>query len=171
MKASERREKILIELKNIDEPLSASVLAAKYNVSRQVIVGDVALLRASGEEIAATPRGYIAATAETDDKLMRIACIHSDSNMQKELNICVDFGCSVLDVIVEHPIYGELTGQLQLNSRYDVDQFMNLVKDTEAKALSELTSGVHLHTLRCPSKEAYLRVVDALKKEGILYNE
>lgn len=171
MKAPERRKKVFHELLKSAEPISASFLAAKFDVSRQVIVGDIALLRASGEEIAATPRGYVMIGNKANGSLKRIACSHTAEEMEKELNICVDNGCSVLDVIVEHPIYGELTGQLQLSSRYDVKQFVNSVIETEAKALSELTSGLHLHTIICPGPDAYQRVVDELKKEGILYEE
>ena len=169
MKAEERRNNILEALREADEPVSASVLAARFHVSRQIVVGDIALLRAGGAEISATPRGYVLSWQRESAFQRRIACMHGADLTEKELNICVDNGCQVLDVIVEHPLYGQLTGGLRISSRYDVQQFMKKSREEGARALSELTNGVHLHTLRCPRQEAYDRVIAELKKEGILF--
>ncbi len=169
MKAEERREKILEVLRNQNEPVSAAALARKYSVSRQIIVGDVAILRAAGTDIAATPRGYVLESGTPDGMIRRVACVHDFAGMEEELNLCVDYGCSVLDVIVEHPVYGQLTGELQVHSRYDVSRFIEKANSASAHALSELTDGVHLHTLRCPSEEAYERVCRALGEAGFLY--
>ncbi len=169
MKAEERREKILEVLRSQSEPVSASALARECSVSRQIIVGDVAILRAAGTDIAATPRGYMLETGQPDGVIRRVACIHDLADMEEELNLCVDYGCSVLDVIVEHPVYGQLTGELQVHSRYDVSRFIEKANRAGAHALSELTDGVHLHTLCCPSEEAYKRVCRALGEAGFLY--
>ena len=59
MRAEERRQAIRELLQNSKQPVSASVLAARFAVSRQIIVGDIALLRAAGADISATPRGYV----------------------------------------------------------------------------------------------------------------
>ena len=83
----------------------------------------------------------------------------------------MDHGCQVLDVVVEHPVYGQLTGQLRLSSRYDIQQFMERVNSRRARPLSDLTGGVHLHTLRCPDQASYQRVVAALRAEGFLYQD
>ncbi len=169
MKAEERRNNILEALREADVPVSASALAARFHVSRQIVVGDIALLRASGAEIAATPRGYVLTWQKESAFQRRIACIHGPELTEKELDICVDNGCQVLDVIVEHPLYGQLTGELRISSRYDVQQFIKKSAEEGARALSELTNGLHLHTLRCPDSGAYERVCAELKKEGILY--
>lgn len=168
MKTLQRRHRILEYLKQTDEPVSAASLAAMFSVSRQVVVGDIALLRASGMEIAATPRGYILPDPTEQKHIHQIACSHELSEMVDELQICVDNGCSVLDVRVDHPVYGELVGKLQLNSRYDVEQFMQKVSANSAHALSELTNGIHLHTLSCPSEAAYERVRARLYEAGYL---
>jgi len=89
--------------------------------------------------------------------------------MEEELNAMVDQGCTVLDVIVEHPIYGQLTGPLRLSSRYDVAQFVARCRAEEAAPLSQLTEGVHLHTLLCPDQSAVDRVRAALERLEILY--
>ena len=167
MKAEERR-KIISQTLTADQPISATALAGKFSVSRQIIVGDIALLRAAGLDIVATPRGY--KLGESSGLVRTVATVHTGiEELEKELLIMVDNGCTVMDVVVEHPLYGEITGQLSLASRYDVQQFVDKVK--EASTLSSLTGGVHLHNLRCPSEEAYQRVCDELNAPGLLYTE
>ena len=166
---SDTRRKALAEyLGRARSPVSAAALAREFSVSRQIIVGDVALLRAGGLEVTATPRGYLlprppAGVART------FACRHRGDQMELELNAIVDQGCTVLDVIVEHPIYGQLTGPLRLSSRYEVAQFVARCREEEAAPLSQLTEGVHLHTLLCPSTAAAGRVRDALERLNFLY--
>lgn len=167
MKAEERR-KIIAQTLTADRPISATALAGKFSVSRQIIVGDIALLRAAGLDIVATPRGY--KLGETTGLIRTVACIHAGMDaLEKELLAMVDNGCTVLDVVVEHRLYGEITGQLSLSSRYDVQQFVERAKD--ASALSSLTGGLHLHNLRCPNEEAYQRVCRELEKLGVLYTQ
>ena len=168
MDAQQRRQIIARRLGESAAPLSAAALARELNVSRQVIVGDVALLRAGGLDITATPRGYLlprppAGVART------FACRHRADQMEEELNAMVAQGCTVLDVIVEHPIYGQLTGPLRLSNRYEVAQFVARCEAEEAAPLSQLTEGVHLHTLLCPDQAAAGRVRTALEKLGLLY--
>ena len=163
----DRKEKI-IQLLNASEPVSASTLAKQLSVSRQIIVGDVALLRASGTPIISTPRGYLL-EGKTNSKLYKVAVNHTDSQMQDELYTIVDLGGRIIDVIVEHPIYGELTGQLQIKSRYDVDCFVEEVKKSKSNPLSILTGGLHLHTIECDDKAIYERIIQALKDKGYLY--
>ena len=115
MQAKKRRQAILKYLRQASRPVSAGFLAERFSVSRQAVVGDVALLRAAGADISATPRGYV--ILEADRGLVRrIACRHDAAGMEAELCAVVDQGCSVVDVIVEHPVYGQLTGPLQLSS-------------------------------------------------------
>ena len=170
MNAKERRMAILNELKGANEPVSATVLAKKFRVSRQIVVGDVALLRASGEAVLSTPRGYLLDRGEPG--LVRaIVCRHDAAGMERELNIMVDHGCTVLDVVVEHPVYGQLSGQLALSNRYDVAEFIRKVAENGAKPLSTITEGIHLHTLSCPDESAFERVREALAGEGFLVEE
>ena len=167
MNASQRRERILEYLKAAQAPLSATALAQKLSVSRQIIVGDVALLRAAGEAVTATPRGYVLDRPRTG--LVRtVACLHSGADMERELTLMVDQGCTVENVIVEHPVYGQLTGPLDLSSRYDIPEFIRKVEENSARPLSALTDGIHLHTLRCPDEGTFQRTVMALEKAGFL---
>ena len=166
MNAEARRQAVLEVLRQSTQPISASSLASRFSVSRQIIVGDVALLRAAGEDISATPRGYVI-LPENAGLVRQIVCRHDAAGMEAELNASVDKGCTVLDVIVEHPIYGQLTGPLQLSSRYDVAQF--LARCTSP--LSALTEGIHLHTVSYPNEEAFQRMQSALQELGILLEE
>lgn len=167
MDGTARRQAITTLLTQAEAPLSATTLAAHFSVSRQVIVGDIALLRASGLDIAATPRGYLLAR-EQGGFVGVVACTHTGEEMGRELEMIVDHGCQVLDVIVEHPVYGQLVGQLRVGSRYDVSEFLRSVTEHQARPLSDLTYGIHLHTLHCPDEQAYHRVLAALEAAGFL---
>ena len=164
MKAEERRQ-IIAQTLTADKAISATALAGKFSVSRQIIVGDIALLRAAGMDIVATPRGY--KLGESSGLLRTVATIHTKEQVEQELLTIVDNGCTVIDVVVEHPLYGQICGQLSLASRYDVAQYVEKARGTAP--LSLLTGGVHLHHLRCPDEAAYQRVCAALDKLGLLY--
>jgi len=170
MDAQKRRQYIAQRLERSETPVSAALLARECAVSRQVIVGDVALLRASGVDIAATPRGYVL-PSQTAGLIRTLATRHRGDQMEEELNAIVDQGCTVIDVIVEHPIYGQLTGPLRLASRYDVAQFLTRCREESVLPLSLLTEGIHLHTVACPSESAFLRVKEALREQGVLLEE
>ena len=151
MNAAQRRRVILERLTEASAPLSASVLAGALGVSRQIVVGDVALLRGC--------TGIL-------------ACVHSTAEqMREELYTVVDQGGVVVDVAVENPLYGELRGNLNLASRYDVDHFIQQAADTPECLLSRMTGGVHLHTLSCPTEEAFRRIEAALDAKGLLYKK
>ena len=171
MNAAQRRECILTRLNSAGAPLSASTLAAELGVSRQIVVGDVALLRAGGAQIDATPRGYQLHPAEKGYAGI-LACVHrTQEEMRRELYTVVDQGGIVVDVAVENPLYGELRGNLNLASRYDVDHFIQQAADTPECLLSRMTGGVHLHTLSCPTPEAFRRIEAALDAKGLLYKK
>ena len=171
MTASQRRSMILEQLHRADAPVSAASLAHELSVTRQVIVGDVALLRAQGHNIAATPRGYLMPDTAPSGLTRQVACSHSADDTRGELNIMVDCGCTVLDVIVEHPVYGQLTAPLQIASRYDVEQFVARMRDSDALPLSMLTEGIHLHTLSCPNEEVWQHLLAVLGEKGFLLSE
>ena len=132
----DRKEKIIEEIKKSDKPVSASTLAKKLGVSRQIIVGDVALIRASGTNIIATPRGYIL-DSKQQNQTYTIAVNHSQEQMADELYTIVDLGGCAIDVIVDHPVYGQLTGKLHLSSRYDVDQFIKKVNNLQNRCFNK----------------------------------
>ena len=166
MTAIERRNAIY-QVLSADTPISATALAGRFGVTRQVVVGDIALLRAEGRSVIATPRGYIIPVP--DGFLRTIACVHNAAQTRDELNAMVDCGCTVIDVVVEHPVYGQLTASLAISSRYDVEQFIEKMTSASASPLSALTEGIHLHTLSCPDEEVFDHLRDKLREMGMLF--
>ena len=172
MNAEKRREKILEILIHEKNVISASKLAEMLSVSRQIIVGDIALLRAVNNKILSTSRGYILESKIVDNKYVgKVVSMHFPKKTREELYIIVDMGGKILDVAIEHEIYGELTGKLELASRIEVDEFMNKVNKSNVKLLTELTNGVHIHSIATKNKEDFLKIKKELEKKGFLYNE
>ncbi len=164
-----RRRRILKMLDQRDEPLTGTELAGELGVSRQVVVQDVALLRAAGHNILATPGGYVMVREPSQrPHRARVAVRHPPELTRDELNTFVDCGVRVIDVIVEHPLYGDLIGALMLKSRDDVSRFMDRLKKTGAPLLSSLTEGVHLHTVEFDRVDDFKRAETALAERGFL---
>ncbi|WP_043934250.1 transcription repressor NadR [Bacillus sp. EB01] len=166
----ERRAIILSLLKESNEPITGSDLAARANVSRQIIVGDITLLKAKSEPIIATSQGYLYLKQNTQAPVYEktIACFHAPDKTEQELIAIVDEGVTVKDVKIEHPVYGDLTASIMVSNRPEVSKFMARVRETNASFLSELTGGYHLHTLTAGSKEALERAEQTLQKAGFL---
>lgn len=171
MTGEQRREYIIKKLQKSTRPITGTALADETGVSRQVIVTDMALLKTSNEPIIATNRGYLYLDNQTDNALHRkvVICQHPPELAKEELEIIVDCGVTVVDVIVEHPFYGEMTGSLMVQSRFDVEQFLTAISQQEATLLSELTDGIHLHTIEADSEEKINRACEKLQDAGILY--
>ncbi|KZE40019.1 transcriptional regulator [Bhargavaea cecembensis] len=175
LKGDERRERILKKLKDSKRPIKGAELAKICGVSRQVIVGDITLLKAHGESIMATSSGYVHLGGEAPERpgarSRKVACTHTPDQTESELNLIVDAGASVRDVTVEHPVYGELNAAIMVNNRHDVGQFLARVQDTGSPFLLELTGGPHLHTITADSEEILDRAVQALREHGFLTDE
>jgi transcriptional regulator of NAD metabolism len=169
MTTEERRAEVLRRIETADQPLTGTRLSRELGVSRQIIVGDVSILRAEGQKIFATPRGYIM-PAEDNHKqpLVSLVCQHTAENMETELNTIIDNGGTVLDVIVEHPVYGPLKSDLLLKSRRDIKNFLTKMKKCQAKPLLVVTGGVHIHTIRVPDEESLQAIKQELRNKGIL---
>lgn len=172
--SEERRAKILNILKGRATPIKAAELAQSTGVSRQVIVQDMHLLRAREEPILATSQGYIynlpsgfAHTPNTGVQKV-ITTKHSSQDMEKELNILVDHGVTVLDVGVEHSVYGKISRPLGLKTRYDVQKFTEEMSEKLAILLSSMTEGLHQHTLLAPDEQSLERACQKLAEEGFL---
>jgi hypothetical protein len=149
-------------------PIRGGELAKGFHVSRQCLVQDIAILRASGEQIIATPRGYCLPPSSPHPHRAILACRHAPERTEEELQILVDHGVKILDVIVEHPLYGELRGSLALESRADVQDFLAQVHASRAALLSSLTGGVHLHTVEASRPEMISRAKSRLRARGFL---
>lgn len=163
-----RREGILRLLSESDACLSAAKLAARFGVTRQVVVSDVALLRANGQKILATRLGYRLERAPERGRLASVVCRHGERQVFDELCAVVDNGGTALSVIVEHPLYGEIRAELNIASRYDAQAFAERMRATGAEPLCGLTGGLHVHMLRVPDDAALERIAAALDALGIL---
>jgi transcriptional regulator of NAD metabolism len=167
LNGEERRNRIQKLLAEAGGPVSATHLAIKFGVSRQVIVQDVALIRASKESassrIVATNRGYIIEQEMGACKRVITVC-HTVDEIAEELNTVVDLGGKILDVIVDHDVYGNLTATLNVGSRYEVSEFVEEIKSGRSKPLSVLTSGWHAHTIEAESEARLDMIEEALKR-------
>ncbi|MEI5905690.1 transcription repressor NadR [Bacillus spongiae] len=165
----ERRQQILNKLLDEKIPVTGSELADIMNVSRQVIVNDISLLKARNEPIIATSQGYLYIVNKTSAMMEKtVACYHSPDRTEEELNLLVDLGVMVKDVKIEHPVYGDLTASIRVSSRKDVKEFLKKIVNTKASLLSELTGGAHLHTLVAKDEKTLIQAEKALHMNGFL---
>ncbi len=169
MEGSKRREQLVKLLKEQTEPISGGELSRLLGVSRQVIVQDIALLRASEVTIISTTKGYLV----YQNNLPRIKRVfkvkHSTDQIEDELCTIVDNGGKILDVLVAHEIYGEITTALIIRNRQDVYDFVKKVKEQKIVPLKELTDGIHQHTIEADSEATLDRIDKALREKGYLY--
>ena len=168
MDGEQRREAIIRLLKGQERPISGTYLAQTYEVSRQVIVQDIALLRAAGYDLLATARGYIL-NEETETMYKRVILVkHTEAETKEELNTIIDNGGRVRDVIIMHPIYGELVGDLMLKTRREIKEFVKKLQETQANQLLKLTDGTHMHTIEASSNEELDIIEEELREKGFL---
>lgn len=169
----ERREAIITILKNEQRPVTGTALAKRTNVSRQVIVNDMALLKAKDEPIMATSQGYVYLSEHPNHRVFEreIASFHTPEQAEDELNTLVDAGVTVKNVTVEHPVYGEITASIMVSSRYDVQQFIQKVTTTEASLLMNLTEGAHLHVISADDEKKLDAAIEQLHLKGYLLPE
>jgi transcriptional regulator of NAD metabolism len=168
--SNSRRREIITLLKKNKEAITGTVLAEMLGVSRQVIVQDIAVLRAQGTQIIATSNGYALPQSVHANRLIKtLISKHEGFNqMEEELMLIIEYGGKVIDVIVEHPVYGEIIGNLHLTTIDDVHRFMEKVRSTNAKPLASLTEGEHIHTIEIPSEKVFNLLVLELKEKGYI---
>ena len=167
MDGKTRRQQIIKELRQSQEPLSGSRLASKMGVSRQVIVQDVALLRTE-YPILATAQGYLL-YAPAGKKCVRAFLVrHTKEQIFEELSSIVSLGGLVLDVIVEHDVYGQLRADLNLADRQDVELFCERLEKSSCGPLFPISDGIHLHTVEADSEQILDVIERNLKEKGFL---
>lgn len=166
MSGEERRAELLRLIGTSGRPLSGTALAKQFHVSRQVIVQDIALLRAAHYEILSTNRGYLLSGSKRPLRVFRV--MHTDAQIQDELYAVIDCGGIVRDVFVEHELYGKLHADLNLGSRMQADRFLEGLRRGESQPLKNITSGIHYHTVEAESETVLDAVEEALKNRGYL---
>lgn len=168
VKGEERRNRILQVLRSAQKPVSASAFAGDFHVSRQVIVQDIALIRANGVEVLSTNRGYKLADGQENSRIFKVQ--HTPEETEEELDLIIDLGGRVKDVFVSHKVYGVLRGELNLDSRADIESYMEQIRSGKSTLLSNVTSGYHYHTVTARSEEILDRIQEKLGERGFLAN-
>ena len=171
MNTKDRRNAIYNMLESSGETITAMDFAEKFGVTRQIIVGDIAILRANGAKILSSKTGYSIPVQVQTGIIETIACSHDKARTREELYTIVDNGATIINVTIEHPVYGQITGELELRSRYDVDQYLSRMEETGASQLSELTGGAHIHALSMPDYATFNRIVNILTESGIIVSQ
>ena len=166
MTGSERRAGIIRQIQKSSKPVSGSELAKSYNVSRQVIVQDIALIRANGYDIISTNRGYILNIPRSVSKVFKVQ--HTDEELTDELYAIVDLGGCVENVMVNHKVYGHIEANLNISSRRKVYEFMNDIKSGKSSPLKNITSNYHYHTVSADSEETLDLIENELRQMGFL---
>lgn len=170
MSGENRRKSIIQILGETDEALTATALAKRFGVTRQIVVADVALLRASGYPIRAEHKGYVLSKS-TVGITKRIVCRHAKETVLDEFFAVVDNGGKILDVQVEHSLYGVISAEMSIASRYDAEEFVRAVNETGAAQLADLTGGIHIHSILVKDEEAFDRICKKLVELGILIQD
>ena len=156
MNGEERRNKIIDYIEHSPVPVSGTALANHFSVSRQAVVQDIALLRASGNDILSTNRGYvIAPKPKVFTRTFKVSHI-------------VDLGGKVLNVFVDHNVYGRFEAKLDITSRRDVARFIKDVESGNSSLLKNVTCNEHFHTIEAPSEEILDEIEQSLKQNGYI---
>lgn len=166
MNGKQRREQIIQIIKNSDTPVSGTALAKQVNVSRQVIVQDIALIRANGINIFSTNRGYVIQESSKISRVFKV--VHTDEQVEEELNLFVDLGGYVKDVFVYHKVYNVLKADMNLKSRADVRKYLSELASGKSSLLKNVTSGYHYHTILADNEETLDMIQEELEQRGFL---
>ena len=166
MTGSKRREELINTIKSSTSPISGKTLAQLYDVSRQVIVQDIALLRTAGYDIISTNRGYILNAPHAITRVFKVS--HTDAQTEDELYSIVDLGGTVVNVMVNHRVYGKMSAPLNIKNRRDVQLFMNNIKTGKSTPLMNVTSGYHFHHVCAEQEEILDEIEEALREKHYL---
>lgn len=166
MKSLERRSKILETLENTKEPVSGTDFANMLSVSRQVIVQDIAMLRANGSPIISTHNGYILTKDNRPSRIFKV--YHTDEETEEELNLFVDLGGKVQDIFVNHKVFGIVKCVLNIKSRKDVSLYLEGLRSGKSTQLKNITANYHYHTIVADDTATLDLIEDKLWEKGFL---
>lgn len=166
----ERRNRIIEILSESSEAVSGSKLSKMLNVSRQVIVTDMALLRASTNEIISTNSGYLISKKNEisagEKRIFKVS--HTDEQIEEELSSIVDLGGTILDVFVEHRVYGTISAPLNISNKRDIQNFLSDLKSGVSTPLKNITHNYHYHTITAKNGAVLGEIEAVLKEKGFL---
>ena len=167
-----RRKQLLTLLKESSSAINGQQLADHFHVTRQIIVQDIAILRADGEEIISTNRGYIHSASKQPQQMHRLFKVkHTIDDIEDELVAIVDNGGRVQNTLIDHPVYGEIETLLKLSCRRDVQHFLEQVEHSDFRPLSELTDGIHYHLVEAETQQDLHYIEEALDQLGYLVKD
>ncbi|WP_017547556.1 transcription repressor NadR [Salinicoccus carnicancri] len=171
--AEKRRAEILKQLNNTGGSISGTKLAEQYDVSRQIIVRDISILKADGHPIVSTSRGYVLRPAERTGKPFKrtIACQHNFEHMAEELQIILDNGAMIDNVSIDHPVYGEMTGELMIATNEEMTMFLTQMHKEKSRMLANLTDNIHLHRISADTKKILDNAVRDLIEHGYIIQD
>ncbi len=169
MRADERRREISALLHTLSDPISGSDLAARFGVSRQIIVQDISVLKAAGYDILSTHYGYILQASPQATRVFKMH--HTTNETEDELSCIVALGGTVVDVFVWHKVYGKVEAKLNIFSPLHVRQFIEGVRSGKSTELMNITGGYHYHTVRADNEAVLDRIQASLDAKGYLAKE
>ena len=169
MKVSERRKGIVNLLLSTKEPVSGSELAEKFNISRQIRVQDISVLKGTGYEILSTNQGYVMQKTPLAERVFKLK--HTTEQTEDELSCIVDLGGTVVDVFVWHKVYGKIEAALNIFSPMHVRQFMEGVRTGKSSELMNITGGYHYHTIRAENEVVLDRIEQELNNRKYIVPE
>ena len=169
MKVAERRKAIVNLLLSAKEPIYGSELAQEFDVSRQIIVQDITVLKGTGYEILSTNQGYIMQKSPYAERVFKVR--HTTEQTEDELTCIVDLGGTVVDVYVWHKVYGRIEAALNIFSHMHVKQFMEGVRSGQSTELMHVTGGYHYHTVRADHEDVLDRIEEVLKEKNYIVPE
>lgn len=166
MNGDERRKQIIDILKHSSSPVAGMQLAQILDVSRQVIVQDIALIRAKDVDIFSTNRGYVINDKQEYSRILKV--IHEDDEVETELETIVDLGGWIRDVFVYHKVYGVIRADMNIHSRRDVKKYMEEIAGGKSSLLKNVTSGYHYHTVVADDEQTLDLIQEELGRLGFL---
>ena len=168
MNTAQRRTEILKLLHQAEKPVAARALAAQIGVSRQVIVQDMAVIRASTPGILSTTKGYVLQQDKDSACTREFKVRHGQEQAAEELNLIVDCGGRVKNISISHRVYGRVSAEMDIRSRQDVNEFVQAINSSHSTVLSSATSGYHYHLVEAASQERLDLIGEQLEKAGFL---
>ena len=169
MKVAERRKAIVNLLLSSKEPISGGELAKKFNISRQIIVQDITVLKGTGYDILSTSQGYVMRRSPLAERVFKVK--HTTEQTEDELSCIVDLGGTVVDVFVWHKVYGKIEAGLNIFSPMHVKQFMEGVRTGQSTELMHITGGYHYHTVRADNEAVLDRIETVLNEKKYIVPE
>ena len=166
MTGVERREKLLSMLAKSKEPIAGAEMAKRLSVSRQVIVQDIALLRAADNNIVSTNRGYVLLKPGKCERIFKVR--HTAEEIERELQIIVDNGGRILDVFVYHKIYGVVKAPMNIKTRKDNYEYVKTLSSGKSSPLLKITDNYHYHTVQADSEDILDNIQKDLEECGFL---